>query len=223
MIVFENVSKFVVAGRSKRAVLDSVNVTLPTNHRIAFLGTSEEDRRLVINCIGGQVLPTSGRIMQSARVSFPVGSLAGFQADLSIRVNVAHVARLYDTDAASVVSFVEKLADLGAAFDRPYRELPKPQRQMLGQIFGYSIPFDVYLLIGDITRMARPMRDIVYMLFQERSREAGMIISTRNIAFAREYCDMALLLHEGGLYTFDSVEDAVRAMEESRMQEAFGN
>jgi capsular polysaccharide transport system ATP-binding protein len=217
MISFQQVSKIVVAAGVKRAALSSVDVKIPSDRRVALLGTSDEDRRLVIDLIGGLVLPTAGRVVRKARVSFPIGTLAGFQPDLSVRLNVAHVARLYDADIGSVISFVERVANIGPAFDRPFRELPKPLRQQLAQILGYSIPFDVYLLAAEITKMSRPVRDIAYSLFQERAQTSGMIISTRNLGFAREYCDMALLLHDGGLYAFGRVEDAIGAMEKVQM------
>ena len=133
-----------------RTIISHANLAIPSDRRIALLGPSDEDKRIFIDLLGGIVLPRTGRILKRAKVSFPVGYLGGFTADLSARKNVEHLACLYDTDVKTIVDFVERTAGLGPAFNRPYKLLSGPQRKHLGRVVGYSIPFDVYVLTEEI-------------------------------------------------------------------------
>ena len=40
-----------------------------------------------------------------------------------------------------------------------------------------------------------------------------MIIAVNNLAFARQYCDMGLIVHRGQLLLFDDLEAAIAACE----------
>jgi capsular polysaccharide transport system ATP-binding protein len=159
--------------------------------------------------MAGLVLPNAGRIIRKARVSFPVGHQGGFTPDLSVRNNVAHVARLHDADVATVVDFVAAVSQLGKAFDRPIDELPAASRRSLSSIVAFSIPFDVYLLRDDVVRLAKRNNKAVYALFEARAKTSGMIISSQNFAFVRKICDMGLVLLGGQARLFKNIERAI--------------
>ena len=161
-------------------------------------------------------MPSAGRIMRRARVSFPVGYLGGFTPDLSVRHNVAHVARLYGADVKSVVAFVARVGQFGRFFDKPYRDLPGPLKNQLGIIMTYGIPFDVYLLPAEFNRgkgAPQEFQQTASELFEARAQSAGMIMAVNNLPFARQYCDMGLIVHGGQVLLFDDLERAIAASE----------
>lgn len=199
MIAFENVSKSVIIHGEERLVLSSVNIHIPSDQRIALFATSKEELRILIELLAGIVLPSSGRIIRKARVSFPVGYLGGFDGQLTVRRNVAHVARLYGADPEALVEHVERIAYFGAAFDRPFRDLPQAGKILISHIVAYSISFDLYLLNADPGRVPKEIREIAWNFFEARARTCGMIVATDNQKFAREHCQMRLLLHDGQL------------------------
>jgi capsular polysaccharide transport system ATP-binding protein len=142
-------------------------------------------------------------------VSFPVGELIGFDADLSVRSNVAHVARLYGADVKTTVAFVERVAKLGPAFDKRSRELTGTARTELGQILTYSIPFDLYLLNREAAS-PKNLQNAAFALLEARiAQSAGMIVAVGQPAFARDRCEMGLVLHDGQLMAFAEVEQAL--------------
>ena len=150
MIILDGVTKAGGGGAKKRAVLKTTQATLPSNRRIALLGPRAEDKRIFINLLAGLSLPDSGRVIRNARVSFPVGHAGGFTSEFSVRLNVAHVARLYGAEVEPIVDFVEKVTKLGKAYNKPFGDLSKVAKRDLSQILAFSIPFDVYLLNDDI-------------------------------------------------------------------------
>jgi capsular polysaccharide transport system ATP-binding protein len=212
MIVLEQVAMTLPAYKQKdRVVLSPTNLVIPSDRRIALLGHSSDDNRLLIDLLGGLMMPRAGRIVRMARVSFPVGHLGGFEKKLSVRLNVAHLAGIYDADARTVIEFVERVAGIGSAFDKPFDVLPGTMRKLLGRVVAYAIPFDVYVLADGISRSRKGRGDVTRELFEARARTAGMIIPTRDPQAAREHCEMGLVLNHGELVLHDDIEKALAA------------
>ena len=210
MIILEGATKFVKQDRKiKRTVLSSVTLTIPSNRRIALLGPSREDNKLLIEVISGIVLLNAGHIHRRAQVSFPVGVLRGVEIKLPVRVNVAHVARIYGIDADQTIEFVRHLLDIGDSFDRPYQELSGAAKKAVAQVVGLSLPFDAYVLADDTIGLDKDFREKCLALFEARSRTSGMIIPTQRPRFAREHCDMAMVLDRGKLALFDNVDEGL--------------
>ena len=210
MIILEGVTKVAGAGDKRRNVLRAVQLSLPSDRRIAVLGPAGEDTKVFIDLLAGIVLPTAGRIVRRARLSFPPGDLGGFTRELSVRLNVAHVARLYGADVEMIVNFVAQVSDLGKDFDRPYGDLSNARKRYLSDILAFSIPFDVYLLGDDVVRLGdkRYNRE-ARALFEARAKTSGMIIASEDPGFAREFCDMGLVLAHGQAWLFENLEQAL--------------
>ncbi len=214
MIILEDVTKVIGTGAKKRDVLTSVRARLPSGHRIAVLASRPEDRKVFIDLLSGVVLPTAGRIIRQARVGFPPGHLGGFAPDLSVHLNVSHVARLYGAEIEATVNFVAKISGLSENFGKPYRELSNTQRRHLSAILAFSIPFDVYLLSDQLVRAGgKGYSKEASALFQARAKTSGMIIASDEPAFVREFCDMGLVLNGGQIRLFPDIERAISFFE----------
>ena len=208
MIVLEDVTKTVRIHDRRKNVLSAVNIEIPSDRRIALFGP-HADIYILIELLGGVRKPTAGRIARFAEVSFPVGVLPGLSGDLSVRTNVAHIARLYGTNVRRTLNLVEMVMDIGPRFDRPHSELDRIIRGQFAEIVSLCLPFDTYLLANDkLVRRCRAaiahendpdLEARIAVLFNTRFRNAGMIIPTTDVDFARQYCDMALVIDEGRL------------------------
>src|SRR5690348_16590842 len=98
-------------------ILSSVSDQLLSDRRIALLVGASREKQLVLELLAGSAVPRAGRIVRKAAVSFPVGHLPGFSRDLTVRLNVAHVARLYGADVRRTIHIVERAIAAGPAFD----------------------------------------------------------------------------------------------------------
>jgi capsular polysaccharide transport system ATP-binding protein len=218
MIILDQLTKSIGPFFNKRHVVCSVSIQIPTERKIALVSQAEADKKIFIDLLAGLVKPTSGTISRLAHVSFPVGQLPGFAREHSVRLNVAYAARLYGAEVAGTVSVVEEVMDMGRAFDRPYADMPNKLRHPLAQAVAFALPFDLYLLTDDSLgrscaegkkRRRSPLT--AQLLFEARAKTSGMIIPTRNIEYAREICDMALVLKGGTLELFNDVDEAFDA------------
>lgn len=223
MITLENVTK---RAQRTKPILLSVDFQIPTDRRIAVLGPAGSEKRIFTNLLAGTDMPESGRVVRRANVSFPVGDLPGFSRELSVRINVAHVARLYGADVRWTVKTVEKIAKLGTRFDRPYDQVPAPSRKELAYAVAFSLPFDVYVLSDDklVREWSRQQsgkegkgigHDIL-ALFGARMESAGMIIATDDVEFARKHCDLGLFLHGGELALTEDMSNPFDEVKQER-------
>lgn len=216
MIVFDRVSYVSKVAGVKRTVLSQVSIGIPSDRRIALLGPSEEDKRIVVNLLAGVMQPTAGRIMRKARMSFPTGNAGAFAPDLSVRRNVDYVARLYGANVPEVVGFVERILNLGAAFDEPYARLPPDIKRIFGQIVACSIPFDVYVMNQMPKSVPKEISGIANALFEERARTSGIILAERNTKIASQYCEMALVVQGNQMVLFDDMDRAAAALKQAK-------
>jgi capsular polysaccharide transport system ATP-binding protein len=217
MIILDQLSKTVGPFFKRRSVLAAVTLQIPTDQRIALVSQPEEDKKRLIELLAGTAKPTSGTITRLAEVSFPVGHQLGFAKEHTVRLNVAHIARLYGADVAATVDVVEQVLDMGKAFDKSYEHMSRKLRQPLAQAVALALPFDLYLLTDDRLGRSGAGRGgrsaaSTQLLFEARAKTSGMIIPTRNVKYAREICHMALVLRNGALELFKNVDEAFDAV-----------
>lgn len=212
MIILRNVSKTCRWQGELVDVLVNATATIPADRRIAFFNPAEYERGTVFDILAGFSLPAAGRIIRNASVSFPVGAPTGFSPKLSVRENLVCVAQLYGMKAKELIAFVGHVGELSDYIDRPYWHLPSHVRQKIGILVSFAIPFDVYLFNREFTRlkgMPREFASTMLALVDARAQHSGMIIATEDSKFAREYCDMAMMLHDKQVLIFENVEDAI--------------
>ena len=223
MIILDQLTKAVGPLFQRRHILLSVTIQIPTHQRIALLSQTEGDNKAFVGLLAGLAKPTSGTITRLAEVSFPVGQLPGFARDHTVRLNVAHAARLYGAEVAHTIDVVEQVMDMGKAFDRPYADMPAKLRRGLAEAVAFALPFDLYLLTDDAlgrsggkAQRRRRGAASTQALFEARAKTSGMIIPTRDVEYAREICDMALVLQNGTLQLFKDVDEAFSALPQRR-------
>lgn len=215
MITLDNVSKLIRHKRgaigSGTKILNSVNVTFPTSRRIAVLGHDEVAKSALIRMLAGISLPTTGRVIRHAKLSFPVGYVGGLSEELTVRQNVIHVAKVYQANVSEVVQFVQDVTRFGQDFDKPYANLSRIMRSELGTVLAYSIRFDVYLLDGAIAKGRPAFREKYSAIFEERIKTSGVIFATRDVRAVQKYCDMGAVIHKGSLRLYDRIDHALAA------------
>jgi|RhiMethySRZTD1v2_1073278.scaffolds.fasta_scaffold325894_2 capsular polysaccharide transport system ATP-binding protein len=219
MIIFEGVTYGIGAGAKMRKILAGTEVTIPSDRRIAVLANDADERRVFMELLGGLLMPQSGRLIRKARVSFPAGYVGGFKADLSLRSNVAYVARLYSADVDSVVNFVAQIPGFKKAFDKPYRRLSPVERRKFSEVLAFTIPFDVYLFEDELVRdKGRLYNEHARALFDVRIKNAGMIIATKDEAFIEKFCDMGLVVCRGQVRLFEKVKRALAFSKKAKIR-----
>ncbi len=208
MIALREVSKAYKTHGGKRIVLDDVSQDFPPGVNTGILGRNGAGKSTLIRLINGGEIPDSGEIVRKARVSWPLGFSGGFNYKLTGRENLRFVCRLYDEPYKEVVRFVEEFSELGDYLDMPVRTYSSGMNAKL--LFGLSMAFRFdYYLIDELTAVGDAVfRKKSEAYFNERSKEATLLVVSHSPDTIRKHCRRALVLHEGKLLSFPSLEES---------------
>ncbi|NEY90252.1 ABC transporter ATP-binding protein [Tabrizicola oligotrophica] len=209
MIRLENLTKiFHIEGRRK-VVMRNVSITFASGQSVALLGRNGAGKSTLLQMIAGTLAPTSGRIVSTGSISWPVGFAGSFHPELSGAQNTRFVARIYGVDADELVAFVEGFAGLGEHFHLPFRTYSSGMRSRLAFGVSMGIPFDTYLVdevtsVGDAAFKAKSSA-----LFKARMQTAGAVVVSHSMRMVRDLCQVGVVLEGGKLYYHDNIETAI--------------
>jgi capsular polysaccharide transport system ATP-binding protein len=208
MIQLNSVFKFFRTERHTKIVLDHVSVVFDTSYSYGILGVNGAGKSTTLKIIAGTMLPNSGSVRRTVRVSWPLGFAGGFHPKMTGRENVHFVARIYGADPRKAAAFVEDFAELGDYLDAPVNTYSTGMMGRLGFGMSMSIEFDVYLIdevtgVGD-SRFQKRCKQV----FAERRKNTRVIFVSHSLQTVAEYCDRAGVLVDGRLFMFDSVNKA---------------
>lgn len=209
MIRLEDLTMIFTLHGRKKVVTNAINVEFPSGKSVALLGRNGAGKSTLLSMIAGTILPTSGRIMSSGTISWPVGFSGSFHPELTGLQNTRFVARIYGIDTDELVDFVETFADLGMHFQLPFRTYSSGMRSRLAFGVSMGIPFDTYLVdevtsVGDAAFKAKSAK-----LFRARMATAGAIVVSHSMPQIRELCESGAVLENGQLYYYDNLETAI--------------
>jgi len=109
---------------------------------------------------------------------------------------------------------VEDFTELGRQLSMPVKTYSSGMRARLAFALSLAIEFDCYMIdevimVGD----QNFQRKCHVELFEKRGDRA-LVLASHNEDIIREYCDRALILHQGKGRVFDDVELALQIYED---------
>ncbi|WP_028293893.1 ABC transporter ATP-binding protein [Oceanobacter kriegii] len=212
MIHFEGLSKWYKTKAGRNYILKDVNITLPMDKSIGVLGRNGAGKSTFIRMLGGSELPKSGSIQSDLRISWPLGLQGGVQGQMSGRENARFISRIHGySDTRAMEDRVADFADIGQYFDEPMKSYSSGMRSrvMLGITVALDFQFDVLLIdeitaVGDAAFRAKSER-----VLKEKFSSTKVIMVNHSMEQLRKFCDAGLLIRNGKLEYFDSLEDAI--------------
>lgn len=209
MIRFENVTKeFFLEGRRK-VIMENTNLELPDGRSVALLGRNGAGKSTLLQMIAGTMPPTSGQIVTTGAISWPVGFGGSFHGELSGAQNCRFVGRIYGVDTDELIDFVEDFAGLGVHFHLPFRTYSSGMKSRLAFGVSMGVAFDTYL-VDEITAVGdAAFKQRSDALFKERMKRAGAVVVSHSMPQIRRLCDSAVVLEDGQALYFDDVAEGI--------------
>lgn len=209
MIALDHISKTFSSGGVTRQIVRNVTVTLPDVRGLALIGRNGAGKSTLLRLISGTLRPDRGCVRTDESISWPMGFSGGFHPALSGAQNTRFVARIYGKDPLSLEDYVRGFADLGDAFHTPVETYSSGMKARLAFAVSMGITFDCYLIdeiigVGDAEFRARCRK-----AFQERASMSRLIMVSHNPEALRLFCQAGLVLQDGRLSYFPSLEDAL--------------
>ena len=209
MIYLDRLSKVFPMRGSYKVIADDLTATFPTGASVALLGRNGAGKSTLLKLIAGTVRPTSGRVLSTGSISYPVGFAGSFHHDLTGIQNTRFVGRLYGVDTDELVDFVQDFAELGAHFHMPLRNYSAGMKSRLSFGVSMGIPFDTYL-VDEVTSVGDgAFRNKSVAVFDNRRQTAGAIVVSHSDFMIRRICDMGAVLEHGRLVMYDDIEAAL--------------
>lgn len=212
MIVLDNVTKYYPTTKGRRYILRDVSVVLPRGRNIAVLGRNGAGKSTFMRLVGGIEYPNSGTISADLRVSWPMALSGGFQGSLTGRQNAAFVCRIFGANrhhVADRIEYVRDFSELGDYFDMPLKTYSSGMRSRLAFSLSMAFEFELYL-IDEITSVGdQAFREKSAAALEERRGRANVILVSHSMPMLRQQCDMGILLENGTLAAFESLNEAI--------------
>lgn len=216
MIRVRNLTKSYTRNGQRAVIFEDLSFDIETGESVAILGRNGAGKSTLIRLLGGIDHPDSGTIETDQLLSWPVGLVGGFQGSLTARENVKFVCRIYGSsrDVREKVRFVEEFASIGAYFDRPFKTYSNGMRARVTFGLSMAFDFDVYLM-DEVTAVGdQAFREKAKQMVQWRSEKASFVMVSHNLWGLKLQCDRALILHEGKLTSYASIDEAIRVHRE---------
>jgi capsular polysaccharide transport system ATP-binding protein len=210
MIIFDEVWKF--ARRAKDPSLSGINCTFENGWKIAILCERERDASFLVNVLTGSEHVDRGRIIRRGRVSWPVGDSISSKGNLTVRDNLRFLARVYGLDADAFVKHVDGLIGFGKGLHEPVNKLDRGDRLLMSYATVLAIPFDWYIVSGEIKGASRNDTAMLQEAFSERFRDKGVLVITNDPEVALAYGELGIIYRDGRFDIAEDVEQAARIM-----------
>jgi capsular polysaccharide transport system ATP-binding protein len=220
MIRLKNLTKVYKLNGRRKVVADTLNATFPTGVSVALLGRNGAGKSSLLRMISGEMLPTSGEVLSTGTISWPVGFAGSFNGELTGEQNCRFVARVYGIDTDEMRDFVEDFAELGQHFYLPFRTYSAGMRARLAFGVSMAVPFNTYLVdevsaVGDAAFRAKSNH-----VFNARMKAAGAVVVSHSMQSLREICQAGAVLENGRLNYYHDLEEAIAAHTENMRRPA---
>ena len=217
MIHLQNLSKTYTLNGKHKVVADDITATFPSGVSVALLGRNGAGKSTLLKMIAGTTQPSSGRIVSTGTISWPVGFAGSFHPELSGAQNCRFIGRIYGVDTDELIEFVRDFAELGVHFQLPLKTYSSGMRSRLAFGVSMGVAFDTYL-VDEITAVGdQAFKNRSDQLFKQRMKTAGAVVVSHSMGQIRELCDAAAVLENGNLLYYDNVGEGI-ARHESNMK-----
>jgi ABC-type polysaccharide/polyol phosphate transport system ATPase subunit len=197
--------------------LHDINFTLADGDRLALIGHNGAGKTTLLRVISGIYEPTSGEAVTSGRLMALFNMMEGFAPDATglemIRLRGALLG-LSEADIAARVDDITEFCELGDYINMPVRTystgmLVRLMFAITTSVTSEILVMDEFIGAGDAGFFERAT--VRLKKFIEAA--SVLVVATHSMDTVRDWCNKALLLEQGRIVEFGSVDRALAAYE----------
>jgi len=212
MIELRNVTKYFRTNEGRKYILKNVSIVLPSVN-IGILGRNGAGKTTLMRMLGKIEFPNSGKIASRNSFSWPLGLRGGFVGNMTGKANVKFVCNLYGKskeETRKITASVRDFSELGDYFDMPVKTYSSGMGGRLG--FGLSLAFDFdYMLIDEtLSTGDASFQSKAKAALDKKIETSHVLLVSHNMKTLKDICQAGLLLHEGQMYFYDDINDAIQ-------------
>jgi capsular polysaccharide transport system ATP-binding protein len=214
VISLDNVTKSYMTLGGRKVVFRGLSFDIPEGVNVGLIGRNGAGKSTLMRLLSAVDLPDSGKIVTKGRISWPVGLTGGMQKNLTGRDNVKFVCRVYGfrrTRMQEKIRYVQEFAEIGEYFDQPVSTYSSGMRARIAFGTSMAFDFDYYLIdevmaVGDANFRAKSRK-----VFNERLKQAKVILVSHNMNLIRDMCNLVLHLDRGHVTLYENVAKGIAA------------
>jgi len=211
MIELQNVTKYFRTNKGKKYILRDISIVLPEVN-IGILGRNGSGKSTLMRMLGKIEFPNKGKIASRNSFSWPLGLSGGFVGNMTGKANVKFVCGLYGKnkeETRKIVATVREFSELGDYFDMPIKTYSSGMGGRLR--FGLSLAFDFdYMLIDETLSVGDAnFKNKAKNALKKKIENCHVLLVSHDIKTLSDICQAGLLLHEGQMYYYDHIDDAI--------------
>lgn len=210
MIRLENLTKFYPSDLGNQYIFQNINFTIPKGHHIAILGSNGAGKSTLFRILAGSEYPNSGKVITNKAISWPVALATGIHPQMTGRENTRFIGRV--NGVADLDEYEEKVkdfAELGIKYDLPVNTYSSGMRARLAFGTCVAIDFDIYLIDEATSVGDQKFRQKAKQALLDKRNNANVIMVSHDMNEIREFCDSAIILHQGQLNFYADLEQAL--------------
>jgi len=195
--------------------LEDVSFSLREGDRLGLVGQNGAGKTTLLRTLAGIYPPTRGRVLTRGRVAPLFDISLGMDPDSTGYENIRIRGMFLDLSKDEIEELTPEIAafsDLGPYLDVPIRTYSAGMRVRLAFAIATAFHPDILLLdemigAGDAAFIEKASRRLQAFL----SRTRVMVLASHSNDIIRQMCNKALLLHQGKVVGFDSVDEILQA------------
>lgn len=191
-------------GGRRQIVLKNASFTFPVG-KLALIAESRSNVVATLDMLSRRLLPKSGQLRFSGRVSWPIGHSAPFSVAVTGTQAVSHFANLYNFDRRLALNFLFEEFEAANHLSQPILKWPRLQQAKFMMLMALVPTFDVYLIDGNLILPEDSVFTARFLqMFLKRTQNRTVLITARQTRVVRMMCEGAIVLRDGKLeYTED--------------------
>lgn len=210
MIKLQNLTKYYPSDLGKQYIFQDLNFTFPQGHHVAILGSNGAGKSTLFRILAGSEYPNSGKMITDKAISWPVALATGIHPQMTGRENTRFIGRV--NGVADLDEYEEKVkdfAELGVKYDLPVNTYSSGMRARLAFGCCVAIDFDIYLIDEATSVGDQKFRQKAKQALLDKRNHANVIMVSHDMKEIREFCDSAIILHQGQLSFYTDLEQAL--------------
>ncbi|MGR6840775.1 ABC transporter ATP-binding protein [Aliivibrio wodanis] len=215
MIELRNLTKYYPSELGNQYIFKDISMTLPEGRNIAILGSNGAGKSTLFRILAGSEYPNKGKVITDKSISWPVALATGIHSKMTGRENTRFIGRVNGVvDLDEYERKVRGFAELALKYDLPVQTYSSGMRSRLAFGCCIAIDFDVYLIDEATSVGDQKFKRKAKQALLNKSKTANVIMVSHDMDEIREFCDSAIILHQGELTFYGDLEEALTVYQE---------
>ncbi|WP_025565275.1 MULTISPECIES: ABC transporter ATP-binding protein [unclassified Psychromonas] len=210
MIKLQNLTKYYPSDLGPQFIFQNINFDIPDGHNIGILGSNGAGKSTLFRILAGSEYPNKGKVVTDKAISWPVALSTGIHPQMTGRENTRFIGRVNGVE--NLDEYEEKVknfAELGIKYDLPVKNYSSGMKSRLAFGCCIAIDFDVYLIDEATSVGDQKFRTKARQALLAKRKTASLIMVSHDLKEIEEFCDSAIILHQGELTFYPDLQQAL--------------